>query len=274
MLHRAPRRPSNRLDGVSDVSTALEAMSADELRSFVLHALGRLEDEPRARLEDTLLQRAALGTTGWRPSVPSKTVIGEIERFVEAARRVGRADPSNMDEYLHAGVKASLAGNQPAACSILGSLLVPIAEAEIDLGQHEIVDEVLTVDIHDCTRRYVAAVYCTSSLENRADAVFEAMCMVQGIAYLSEPIAAMEAVAINELPDLAQFLPRWIERLERESQFHRETGTPTVTAGSEKRSLGRRASPDSSVWRARHDDRKRYVRGATPWPSGAIGHGH
>ena len=41
--------------------------------------------------------------------------------------------------------------------------------------------------------------------------------MVQGMSYLSEPIAAMEAVAINELPDLAQFLPRWIERLERES---------------------------------------------------------
>jgi hypothetical protein len=192
-------------------------MSADELRSFVLHALGRLEDGPRARLEDTLLQRAALGTTGWRPSVPSTTVIGEIERFVEAARRVGHADPSDVDEYLRAGVKASLAGDQPAARSILGSLRVPIAEAEIDLGQHEIVDEVLTVGTHDCTRRYVAAVYCTSSLEKRADAVFEAMSVVQGIACLSEPIAAMEEVAIDELPNLAQFLPRWIERLERES---------------------------------------------------------
>jgi len=212
-----PKRPNRRTGGVSDVSTALEAMSANELRTFVRDALGTLDDETRAQLEDALLQRAARGTAGWRPSVPSKTVVDEIERFVEAARHVGHADPRDVDKYLREGVKASLAGDQPAARSILGALLPPVAEAEIDLGQHEMVDEVLTVDMHDCVARYVAAVYCTSLLDNRGDAVFEAMSMVHGLAYLSEPIAAMEGVAVDPLPDLAQFLPRWIERLDRES---------------------------------------------------------
>ncbi len=191
-------------------------MSADELRSFVQDALGRLEDEPRTQLEDALLRRAARGTTGWRPSVPSPTVVGEIERFVEAARHVGHANPSHVDKYLRQGVKASLAGDQPTARSILGALLLAIAEAEVDLGQHELVDEVLTVNMHDSAARYVVAVYCTTLPDDRADAVFEAMGAVEGLAYLSEPIAAMEGVAADPLPQLAQFLPGWIERLERE----------------------------------------------------------
>jgi hypothetical protein len=214
---RTPRRTNRRTDGVSDVSTAVEAMSADELRTFVLDALRRLEDEPRAQLEDVLLQRAARGTTGWRPSVPSQTIVGEIERFVEATRHVGHADPTDVDKYLRQGVKASLAGDQPAARSILGALLASIAEAGVDLGQHEIVDEVLTVNMRDCAARYIVAVYCTTLPDDRADAVFKAMGTVDGLAYLSEPIAAMEGVAVDPLPQLTQFLPRWIERLERES---------------------------------------------------------
>ena len=34
------------------------------------------------------------------------------------------------------------------------ALLPPIAVGEIDLGQHELVDEVLTVDTHACVAQY------------------------------------------------------------------------------------------------------------------------
>jgi hypothetical protein len=215
LRRRQSPSPSRRADGESEVSSAVEAMSAEELRAFVLDALGRLEDAPRARLEDALLRRAARGTKGWRPRVPSQTVVGEIERFVEDARHVGEADPSDVDEYLRQGVKASLAGDHTAARSILGALLPSIAEAEIDLGQDEIVDEVLTVSLRDCAARYVVAVYCTTLPNGRADAVFEAMNAV-GLAYLRDPIASMEGVAGDPLPELTQFLPQWLERLERE----------------------------------------------------------
>jgi hypothetical protein len=37
---------------------------------------------------------------------------------------------------------------------------------------------------------------------------------VEGLAYLVEPIAAMERVATAPLPDVSEFLPRWVEQLD------------------------------------------------------------
>ena len=46
-----------------DLDSALEALTADELRAFVRDALERLDDEPRGQLVDSLVARAAKGTS-------------------------------------------------------------------------------------------------------------------------------------------------------------------------------------------------------------------
>ncbi len=211
-------QPRQRSSHDADVSSALDAMSAADFRDFVREILRDLEDAPRARIEDALLRRAATGGSRWRPNPPSNDLLRDVEQFIHAARRIGQANPSEVDAYLRQGIKASLAGDYAGARAILGTVLRPIAGADIDLGQHELVDEVLTVDVQDCAARYVAAIYFTTPLVERAGAVFDAIAAVRAIAYLNEPIAAMEHVTIGALPDLDEFLPRWIARLESESR--------------------------------------------------------
>ncbi|WP_224368762.1 hypothetical protein [Hyalangium versicolor] len=199
-----------------DWEAALGAMSADELRALVRGMADHLEAGPRAKLENLLLERACRGRSGWRPSAPSPEVIAGLETFVSAARRVGRADPGEVDTYLRQGLKAFLAREFAAARAIFGTLLPPLAAAEIDLGQQELLDEMLTEDPGDCAARYAVAVYRTTPLVERADAVFAALKAVAGTTYWGSPLADMERVATEPLPELAEFLRFWVERLERE----------------------------------------------------------
>lgn len=94
-------------------------------------------------------------------------------------------------------------------------LLLPIADAEFDLGQDELVDEVLSVDLHDCVARYLAAVYRMAPLDDRAAAMLDGLGAVHGLTYLSAPIEAMERAVASPLPDLDRFLSLWITCLER-----------------------------------------------------------
>jgi hypothetical protein len=111
-----------------DLDSALDAMTAEELRSFVRDALERLDDEPRSALVDSLIARAATGSSGWRPSGPSRRIVDEVKCFAEAARRVGYAEPQEVDDYLRQGTRAFLAGEHATARGILEALLPPIAE--------------------------------------------------------------------------------------------------------------------------------------------------
>lgn len=140
-----------------DLAAALEALGPEELRSFIREALDDLDDGPRGRLEDALLRRAASAGAGWRPAAPSPAIVGEVESFAEAACQVGQAEPSEVDGYLRQGVTASLAADHDAARAVFEALLPPIADGGIYLGQHEMVDEVLSVDLGDCVARYLAA---------------------------------------------------------------------------------------------------------------------
>jgi tetratricopeptide (TPR) repeat protein len=195
---------------------ALGAMSADELRALVRGLADHLEAGPRAKLETLLLERASRRSSGWRPSAPSPDVIADLEAFVSAARRVGRADPGEVDTYLRQGLKAFLAGDFAAARAIFGALLPPLAAAEIDLGQQELLDEVLIENLGDCAARYAVAVYWTTPLVERAEAVFAALKAVASTTYWGSPLADMERVATEPLPELAEFLLFWVARLERE----------------------------------------------------------
>ena len=204
------------LPDADDPDSALDALSAEELRAFVRDSLAALEDEPRGVLLDALVARAARGSAGWRPSGPSGRAVAEIRRFAQAARHVGYANPADVDTRLRQGSNAFLAGEHAAARAVFEALLPSIADAEIDLGQHELVDEVLTIDVRACAAQYVASVYLTTPIGDRAQAVGGALDAVQGIAVFSAPLEEMRRAATGPLPQLEAFLPRWVERLERE----------------------------------------------------------
>jgi hypothetical protein len=92
---------------------------------------------------DALLARGAKGTLGWRPARPSPRIVEEAKSFSEAARQVGHADPHDVTEHLRRATKAFVAGDHASARAVFDAILPPIACADIDLGQHELVEEVL-----------------------------------------------------------------------------------------------------------------------------------
>jgi hypothetical protein len=198
-----------------ELDRALEAMTAPELRAAVRAMLGALDGETKASTIDTLVARAAKSASGWRPSRPSQRLIEQARSFVEAASHLGYADPADATEYLRGATKAFLAGDHASARAVFETILVPIARVEIDLGQHELVEEVLGVDAHACVAQYVASVYTTTPLPERAAAVLAAIEQSQGVSFLLSPIQDMEDVSAGALPDLTEFLPLWVKRLRR-----------------------------------------------------------
>ena len=127
------RLPRKHNDHGRDVEAALGALDAEELRALVGETLDGLDRSQRGPIEDRLLRRAA-ARGGYRPTPPAPQIVGEVLELVMAARRVGYADPLEIDEYLRSGVTASLAGEHATARRILGALLLPIAEAEMISG--------------------------------------------------------------------------------------------------------------------------------------------
>jgi len=222
MKHGARFRGSQRPALDRDLDGALDALTVGELRSVVREALERLDREPRGELLDSLIARASKGSSGWKPSGPFRGVVGEVKRFVEAARRIGYAEPHDVDDYLRKGTNAFLAGEHATTREVFEALLPAIAYGDVDLGYHELVDEVLTVDVHECAARYVTAVYLTTPLEDRADALCQAIDALQEVACLWKPLEQMERVATGPLSELDAFLPRWVEHLERQSPSESE----------------------------------------------------
>lgn len=211
---RPPRSAPPERD--SDLEGALDAMTVEELRAFVLDVLDSQDDAPRRVLVDSLLARAAKGRSGWKPSGPSGRVVAEVKRFVQAARRIGYADPADVEAYLRQGSRAFLAGDHATARGVFDALLSAVADAEFDLGQHEMVDEVLTVDAHQYAAQYVVSVYTTTPPEERAGAVMAALETVRGLASFLAPLEEMQRTATGPLPEFDAFLPRWAQHLERE----------------------------------------------------------
>jgi hypothetical protein len=158
------RFPSRRTEGESDIAAALRALDAEELRTFIGETLERLEPDERVPIEDALLRRAA-ARGGYRPVAPAPEIVDEVVEFAKAARRAGFAVPSEVDEYLRHGVTASLAAEHARARRIFEAILPPIAGAEIDLGQHERVEEVLSVDLDDLEASSPGEDHCESEPE-------------------------------------------------------------------------------------------------------------
>jgi len=198
-----------------EVDSALDAMSAPELRAAIRVLLDQLDDGVKRSVIDALLARGAKATSGWKPTRPSPRIVEEAISFAEAARQIGHADPDDVTGHLRCATKAFLAGDHASARAVFDAILPPITCVDIDLGQHELVEEELGVDVRACVAQYAASVYTTATLRERADAVIRALEQVQGVGTLSSPIKDMEDVSSGALPDLETFLPRWVKRLER-----------------------------------------------------------
>jgi hypothetical protein len=190
-------------------------MTAPELRAFVRGVLDELDPDVRTTIGDALVARAVKGRAGWRPHAPAQRIVDDAKSFADAARIVGNADPADVSEHLRLGSKAFMAGDHASARAIFEALLPPIAVADIDLGQHELVEEVLGVDAHGCVAQYVTSVYTTTPLADRAAAIQGAIERVEGVSALLDPIKNMEDVSAGTLPDLRLFLPLWAKRFER-----------------------------------------------------------
>lgn len=196
---------------------ALNALSAEELRSVIREIIPEIDDATHARLTNLLIDRAARGGSGWIPRGPSEATVERIRAFAKAAKREGSASPSEVDGYLRQGTNAFLRKDYSVALQIFASLLVPIGNGEVDLGQNELVDEVLGVDVHACVAQYVVSTYMTAAPPDRAVAVLSAMQDMRPVSCLWEPLNAMERVAIEPLPDFGHFLGQWrplVEQLE------------------------------------------------------------
>lgn len=198
-----------------EINRALEAMSAPELRAAVHAVLDGLDADVKAHIIETFIVRATKATSGWKPSRPSQRIVDDARTFAEAARHIVHADPEDVTEHLRRATKAFHAGDHASARAVFEAILPPIAVADIDLGQHELVEEVLGVDARACVAQYATSVYTTTALRDRADAVLQAIEQVEGVATLLSPIKDMEEVSAGVLPDLGMFLPLWVKRLGR-----------------------------------------------------------
>lgn len=206
---RRARSSTTKADAPPDLDAALAAMSAEGLREIVHEVLLELDDRAHARVVGSLIARAARAGEGFAPAAVSDEQVSEVLAFVKAVERVGQADPSEVDEYLRRGSAAFLRKDYATAHRIFGALLPPIGEGNVDLGQHELVDEVLGADVAECAAQYVVSAYTLAPVAERAEAVRTAIDRVQGVGHFWEPLRELERVAVEPLPGLAAFLPRW-----------------------------------------------------------------
>ena len=212
MRRREPRTTAEQ--GPATIDGALAALDADELRELIRDVLLELDDRTLGRIHNELIDRAARNDSAWTPSVPSSDLISAVHAFVEGAKHAGYADPSDVDDYLRHGTNAFLGKDYSNAFVIFRALLIPVGTANIDLGQHEMVDEVLAVDVSACAVQYVVSMYMTASPADRAKAVLAAIRDVEDVGYFWEPLREMEHVAVEPLSDFLEFLPRWREVIE------------------------------------------------------------
>ncbi len=194
------------------IDAGLEAMDAEGLRALVRDMLLELDEVACSRIVDSLIDRAARAENGWTPDGPSEQSVAAIESFARAAVRVGRAEPSDVDAYLRQGSNAFLRREYPAALKIFRALLLPIGDCEIDLGQHEMLDEVLSADVAVCAAQYAVATYMTADPSRRVESVRSAVEDMHGVASFREPLREMESVVVEPLPELDEFLPPWRAR--------------------------------------------------------------
>jgi hypothetical protein len=204
------------------ISSALAALDADGLRAIVREVLPWLDDSARTRLVNALIDRASRGASGWTPPGPSAKLISDAQAFAAAANRTGHAEADEVDDFLRQGMHAFLGKEYPAAYAIFRALLLPVGQGEIDLGQHETLDEVLGVDVAECAAQYVVSSYMTAAPGKRAQAVLAAMDDACSVGHFWNPLREMKQVAVEPLPGFSEFLPQWRRLVEARASNERK----------------------------------------------------
>jgi hypothetical protein len=217
------RRVAKPTPDASMTEAALDAMDADELRALLRGIIPWLDESAHARLVNALVDRAARSPSGWVPDGPTDAVVTEIVAFAEAAKRVGAADPTEVDDYLRQGSNAFLRKDYGTAYQMFRALLLPVGNVDIDLGQHETLDEVLGVDVAACAAQYVVCVYMTATPKGRGKAVLSAIDEMHGIGHFWEPLRELERVSVEPLPVFDDFLVQWRGLVEERMATHRRS---------------------------------------------------
>ncbi|MBN1425735.1 hypothetical protein JXA88_14375 [Candidatus Fermentibacteria bacterium] len=228
----------------SDADAALETMSEDELRQLIRDIIPWLEEASHSRLANMVIARASHSDSGWAPAPPTERNIARILAFAESAVRDGYADPEEVDDCLRQASNAFLARDYGAALRIFRALLLPMGEGAIHLGEHEMLDEVLNVDVAACAAHYVVATYMTEHAGRRAEAVRAALNEIQSIGSFWEPLRKMERVAVEPLPELDQFLSQWKALLESSPRVERHRDHDTDEDRWLREVVGRLEGPD------------------------------
>lgn len=208
------RKPTTSRAG-TDVDAALATMAAPELRELVGSLLAALDAPQRARFVGSLVSRAARSGSGWAPAPLEPDDVGEVIAFMRAAKRVGHAEPADVDERLQRGSAAFLGRDYGVAREIFDAILPPIGDVDVDLGQDEMLSEVLGTELDDCASQYVVATYMITTVDGRAEAVFAALERMSSFGSFDSPLRDMERVAVEPLPEWQTFLEQWRELLGR-----------------------------------------------------------
>jgi hypothetical protein len=193
----------------SVTEAALDTLDADELRGLIRDFIPWLDESTRARLVNALVECATRNRRGWVPAGPTEALVADIVGFAEAAKRVGYAEPSEVDSYLREGSNAFLGRDYRAAFQIFHALLIPMSDGDFHVGQDETLDEVLGADIRACATQYVMSTYMTAMTQNRGKAVLSAIDEMRSNVYFLGPLQEMERVAVEPLPELDEFLVQW-----------------------------------------------------------------
>jgi hypothetical protein len=202
---------------------ALASLDVSALREVVKEIEPWLDERTHARLLNALVERAVRGPARWRPAAPDDAMISKIARFAETAVRAAEAAPAEVDEHLRQGTAAFLNKDYAGAFRIFRCLLVPIGDGDIYLGHHEMVDEALGVDLLACAAQHVVSMYMTSVPARRARAVLSALDEMRGVHHFWKPLEEMERVAVEPLPEFADFLPAWREAVEERIRGERRS---------------------------------------------------
>jgi hypothetical protein len=115
-----------------------------------------------------VLERAARSDNAWSPKSLDEEELAEALAFVANAVRSGEAEPADMDALLRRASSAFLARDEATAFRLFDALLPPLADGSIYLGQDELIDEVLGIDLRTCTTQYLVSAYLLASADKRA----------------------------------------------------------------------------------------------------------
>lgn len=108
-------------------------------------------------------------------------LVGSRVVISMACRARRQLVPSAADDGLRRGSAAFLRKDHRAAHQIRGALLRPMTAGAVDLGQDEMVDEVLGTDTIESMAQYVVSGYMISPPAERPRAVHAAIDDVHGI---------------------------------------------------------------------------------------------